>query len=141
MGDITRNISRHEFACQCGCGSDTVDYELPFVLQRGLDYFNAIYPLKDVKIHINSGTRCMFHNVKVGGKPEEAGKPGSGSQHLYGRAADFYYYDKVTGEKLSDDETASFFEDRYKDRFGIGRYVGRTHLDTKTGGPRRWDKR
>ena len=33
MGDLSENFSRHEFACKCGCGNDTVDAELIRVLQ------------------------------------------------------------------------------------------------------------
>ena len=28
MGDLTKNISRYEIACKCGCGFDTIDIEV-----------------------------------------------------------------------------------------------------------------
>ena len=48
MGDLSLNLSRHEFACQCGCGYDTVDFELVTVVQEGCEYF-------DTTVTINSG--------------------------------------------------------------------------------------
>ena len=140
MGDLTDNLSRHEFECQCGCGTDFVDIALPGVLQACKQVFEVKYPLYNIGININSGTRCMFHNAKVGGKPEEAGRPMSGSMHLYGKAADFYLYDKDSGIHINDDEVADYLEQRYTNTFGIGRYSGRTHVDTRKT-QARWDKR
>ena len=33
MGDISKNISRHELECHCGCGFNTVDYSLVIAIQ------------------------------------------------------------------------------------------------------------
>ena len=136
MGDITKRLSRKEFECKCGCGFDTVDHELPYVLEECADYFEDLIPnCVRVRIYINSGSRCKDYNHQVGG----SGK----SQHILGRAADFYLVaENAFGrrEQINDDEIADYLEDRYPKGLGIGRYIGRTHVDTRSGYAR-WDKR
>jgi uncharacterized protein YcbK (DUF882 family) len=119
MGDLSKNLSRSEFACKCGCGHDTVDVALVRAIQDSADYFNA-------RVFINSGTRCPEHNTAEGGSP--------GSQHILGRAAD-YRLEDVSATALAD-----YLEFMYPYKYGIGRYTGRTHLDTR-GRKARWDKR
>ena len=55
IGYLTNNLSRYEFACQCGCGFDTVDFELAIVIQDGCDYFDTTvedqYLVAGVQIH------------------------------------------------------------------------------------------
>ena len=78
MGDMTKNFSRKEFACKCGCGLDDVNPLLPKLLQQIRDHF-------DKPIRIVSGLRCELRNKKVGGAKK--------SQHLYGNAADIQVKD------------------------------------------------
>lgn len=118
MGDILENFSRSEFACKCGCGFDTVDIQLGEVLQDVREHFGRM-------VKINSGCRCERHNLHEGGSEN--------SQHLYGRAADF----EVKG--VHADVVADYLEKRWPN-CGIGRYVGRTHVDTR-GHAARWDFR
>ena len=73
MGDLSRNFSRHEFACKCGCGEAEVSPFLIEVLQRLRDILG-------VPITVTSGRRCTAHNAAVGGAKN--------SQHLLGLAAD-----------------------------------------------------
>lgn len=75
MGDLTKNFSRREFACKCGCGFDDVSRELVEGLQQLRD-------LAGKPITVTSGCRCPKHNAspKVGGVKN--------SQHLTGKAAD-----------------------------------------------------
>ena len=73
MGDLTKNFSRWEFACRCGCGMDDIRMELVEMLQEARDFLGE-------PININSGVRCPVHNLAVGGK--------SDSSHLLGWAAD-----------------------------------------------------
>ncbi len=117
MGDLSENFSRHEFGCRCGCGFDTVDAELLVLLQQARDHFKA-------SIRIVSGCRCAAHNTKVGGA--------AGSQHLYGRAAD------IACAGASPAELYAFFASRYPDRYGLGRYATWAHIDSRSGGPARW---
>lgn len=73
MGDLSRNFSRSEFECKCGCGEADVSPFLIEVLQRLRDVLG-------VKITVTSGRRCAAHNAAVGGAKN--------SQHLQGLAAD-----------------------------------------------------
>ena len=76
--DSTRQLSPsfrvREFACK---GSDVVllDEELVVLLQCIREHFGK-------PVHITSGYRTAAHNAAVGGSKS--------SQHLLGRAADFY---------------------------------------------------
>ena len=119
MGDLSKNFSRHEFECGCGCVSDTVDAELLEVLQDIRHHF-------DRSIKITSSNRCEAHNKAVGG--------GIRSQHLKGRAADI----KVGYTNPYD--VQEYLLKKYPDKYGIGRYERFTHIDTRTG-KARWDQR
>ena len=112
-------FEREEFACQCGCGQDTVDAELMRVMDDVRAYFNR-------PVTISSGNRCVSHNKIVGGS--------GNSQHLYSKAADFV----VIG--VHEDIVADYLEKKYSDTYGIGRYNGRTHVDCREN-KARWDKR
>lgn len=71
---LTKNFSRYEFDCPCGCGTQMVDPELAEKLQRIRDALGK--PIK-----ITSGYRCLKHNQDV--------KGGTNSRHRYGMAADW----------------------------------------------------
>ncbi len=72
MGDLTKNFSRREFACRCGCGYEEICIKLVEKLQ--------VTPEKFGPIHINSACRCVKHNQEEGG--------GHNSSHLRGWAVD-----------------------------------------------------
>jgi len=103
MGDLTKNLSRREFACQCGCGFDTADVELVKVLQECVDYFGD-----NVRIQITGPNRCVEHNASVGGA--------SNSQHIYARAADFKIFIRFGLDQVDPDEVADYFEALYSDQ-------------------------
>lgn len=65
MGDLTRNFSRSEFACRCGCGLDSIDPDLVDILQHSRTAVGIPYP-------INSGCRCQVHNKRIGGAGNSA---------------------------------------------------------------------
>ena len=113
------HFSRTEFACNCGCGFDTVDAELLHVLIRTRAEFGK-------PIRIMSGCRCERHNGNQGGSEK--------SKHIIGRAAD------IAIDTIHPDIVADFLEMQYPDKYGIGRYTGRTHIDTRAGKVR-WDYR
>lgn len=73
MGDLTRNFSRHEFACRCGCGLDDIKMELVEMLQVARDILGEA-------ITVTNGLRCPAYNLLVGGMVN--------SSHLLGWAAD-----------------------------------------------------
>lgn len=117
MGDLSKNFSRSEFACRDGCGRDTVDIELIKVLEEVRARFAR-------PISISSGYRCHIHNANSGGS--------TGSQHLWGRAADFSI------EGVSPVKIAKFIDSKYGNKYGLSIYPSWVHLDTRTDGPSRW---
>lgn len=119
MGYISQHFKREEFSCKCGCGYDTVDYALLTALEDVRAYFGK-------PITITSGCRCKAHNEAEGGSKD--------SQHLYGKAADFV----VAG--IWEGDVVSYLKEKYPDKYGIGEYIGRTHLDVRDS-KARWDKR
>ena len=122
--DSTRQLSPsfrvREFACK---GSDVVliDDELVVLLQCIREHFGK-------PVHITSGYRTAEHNAAVGGSKS--------SQHLLGRAADFW----VEGVPVA--TVADYAEKLLPGRGGIGRYpkdaahpsrkTGWVHSDTRT---------
>jgi uncharacterized protein YcbK (DUF882 family) len=114
MGDLSKNFSRSEFACNCGCGGDTVDAELLAILQSLRDSYG-----QPIKIH--SGFRCLKHNVRVGGS--------SGSQHMRGRAADI----SIAG--ISPRAIYQLIAQRHPGKLGLGLYNTFVHVDTRSGKP------
>jgi len=116
MGDLTLNLSRHEFKCQCGCGYDTVDFELVNVIQAGCEYF-------DTTVSINSGCRCTQHNKNILGHPK--------SKHIEAKAADIVY------KNVRPELTAAYFNRTYPAKYGIGTYDTFTHIDVQPN-KKRW---
>lgn len=70
---ITKNFTRNEFQCSCGCSAQIVDE----MLVQKLQTIRTVY---DTPLKITSGYRCVKHNAAVGGAKS--------SKHLYGIAAD-----------------------------------------------------
>lgn len=130
MGDLSKNLSRYEVACKCGCGYDTIDVETVEVVQAVCDGFARQRGLDRVVLNISSGARCPLYNRK----PVSLGGPGSNdrSQHIKGRAVDF----TIDGIKPADVYAALVAA--FPDRYGIGSYEDFTHLDTRGGPAARW---
>jgi len=124
MGDLSKNISRSEIECKCGCGTDTIDAETIKAVQDTCDHFAKVLDVKKVHLVITSGIRCKEHNSKVGGSNR--------SQHVQGRAIDFV----IVGVEPSD--VYRYLDKKYTGRYGVGSYETFTHLDSKTGNARRW---
>lgn len=141
MGDLTRNLSRFEFDCPCGCAETPVDFDLPTVIQDCIDHFALIAHGKHrnferVACTITSGYRCADYNASISGASKT-------SKHILGMAADHrmeYVFTDGTRKTVSNDDIAEYYLTRYPDKFGIGRYNGRTHLDTRQS-VARWDYR
>ena len=121
--DSTRQLSPSFKVREFGCkGSDVVllDEELVVLLQCIREHFGK-------PVHITSGYRTAAHNAAVGGSKS--------SQHLLGRAADFY----VEGVDVA--TVAAYAEALLPGRGGIGRYpkdakhptrkTGWVHIDTR----------
>lgn len=116
MSKLSQHFSRSEFACKCGCGFDTVDSIL-------LETLEAIRLNFKVPVKITSGCRCLAHNEAVDGVPD--------SQHTLGRAADI----QLKGVPPS--EVADYVESI---GVSVGRYSNFTHVDSRSGQPKRWGK-
>ena len=118
---VSDNFLRSEFACNCGCDFNAVDVTLIKVLEDVRSHFNGN------SILITSGNRCPEYNASIPGASPN-------SKHTKGIAADF----KV--KNIHADEVAGYLEEKYPNWFGIGRYIGRTHIDVRSR-PARWDNR
>ena len=132
MGNLSKNISRHEVACKCGdCDCDTIDIETVNKIQECIEYFSKLYQVP-IFIKVISGHRCSTHNKNV--------KGAKNSQHLQCRAIDFYlYYLQPKNLKIVPPRMVyTYLDDKYKNRFGIGKYDSFTHFDTRTGPGKRW---
>ena len=71
---MNKYFQRIEFACNCGCGLDTVDYEVMEVLVDVRECY-------DRPVHITSACRCDWWNGKEDGSKT--------SYHPLGKAVDF----------------------------------------------------
>ena len=110
-----------EFACKDGTDSILLDDELVVLLQCIREHFGK-------PVHITSGYRTAEHNAAVGGAKS--------SQHIQGRAADFW----VEGVPVA--TVADYAEKLLPGRGGIGRYpkdaahptrkTGWVHIDTRS---------
>lgn len=86
MGDLTKDFSRREFACKCGCGFDRIDPRVVAMAQKIRDAIGE-------PVRINSGCRCTWHNKNEKGvqvSPPQRGKSGTeqDSYHTTGKAVD-----------------------------------------------------
>ena len=110
-----------EFRCRDGSDAIMIDQTLVVLLQAIREHFGKA-------VTITSGYRTTEHNAAVGGSKS--------SQHLLGRAADFY----VEGVPVA--TVAAYAETLLPGRGGIGRYpkdakhpkrmTGWVHIDTRT---------
>lgn len=117
---LSANFTVAEFACKDGSDPVFVDSSLAALLQKIRDHFGR-------PVVITSGYRTAAHNAAVGGSKS--------SQHLLGRAADFY----VEGVDVA--AVAAYAETLLPGRGGIGRYpkdakhptrkTGWVHIDTR----------
>lgn len=118
---LSANFKVREFYCRDGSDPIFVDSELVQCLQKIRNHFGR-------PVHITSGYRTAEHNAAVGGSKS--------SQHLLGRAADFW----VEGVPVA--TVADYAEKLLPGRGGIGRYpkdaahpsrkTGWVHIDTRT---------
>ena len=85
MGNLTKNLSRHEMACKNKCGFNRTDISIIHRLQVACDFAEAVVcqvrDIEDFRIvcNITSGTRCRSHHrniyEKINGKKRDAGLP------------------------------------------------------------------
>ena len=124
---LTKNFSKSEFDCKCGC-------EMPKdVLNNVQKLANQLQIIRDkvnVPITINSAYRCPKHNSIIGGAKS--------SQHLQGKASD------IVIEGYSNEDVADLIEGLIASgdilQGGLGRYNTFTHYDIRKT-KARWDFR
>ena len=58
MGDLSKNFSRLEVQCPCGCGASLIN---PFLVEKLQKVRNII----GRPIIITSGVRCEFYNISI----------------------------------------------------------------------------
>jgi len=126
MGDLTKNISRHEMACRDGCGFDSMDFETINIVQDCCDHFADELGIDKVVLTVNSAARCLEYN-----RSDDVGSNDL-SQHPMARAIDFSIKD------VHPYAVWKYLNEKYPGHYGLGRYPGFTHADTATGGARRW---
>lgn len=81
MDDLSKNFSRAEFECSCGCGSNMISQHLIELLQH---VRNEYGPLE-----ISSGVRCASYNRDIGGVDGSAHVPHMlDEEGIVGHAAD-----------------------------------------------------
>lgn len=119
-GDYNLRVTEHfrvrEFRCKDKTELVIIDSELADLLERIRCHFGK-------PLYITSAYRTPEHNKKVGGKPN--------SQHLQGKAADFY----VKG--VDPIEVYHFCDTLIGNKGGVGKYPTFTHIDTR-GYKARW---
>lgn len=117
MEKLSKNFSRVEFSCKCGCGFDTIDAGLINILQDLRDHFSA-------RVVVLSGNRCAQHNESIGGSEN--------SQHKKSRAADIFVVN------VSPKGVHAYLDSKYGQSVSLGLYETFTHVDTRTNGGARW---
>ena len=119
MGDISDNISRHELACSCGCGFDTMDVETIAVVQEECTLLARDKGVEKVILNINSAARCLEYNRSP------AVGSNDNSQHTKGRAMD------ILVQGVSAEELYDRLNEKYPDKYGMGLYNSFVHIDTR----------
>jgi len=117
MGDLTKNISRHELACKCGCGLQSMDWETIEIVQECCNHFATKNNIDRVRLDIHSAARCLTHNKAVGSNDR--------SQHPKCCAIDFHIHG-IKPQKVYD-----YLVQKYPSKYGMGNYKGFTHIDSR----------
>jgi uncharacterized protein YcbK (DUF882 family) len=123
---MTKNFSKHEFECSCGCEMPPEVYSNVIKLAVELQKLRDIF---DVPFTPTSGYRCPDYNAKIGGA--------TSSQHMLGKAADLQIPDVEPHEVAGIIETLMDSGDLLMG--GLGRYNTFTHMDIR-GRRARWNK-
>jgi uncharacterized protein YcbK (DUF882 family) len=123
---LTKNFSKSEFECKCGC---EMPKELIPNIQKLANQLQVIRDAVNLPIKINSAYRCPEHNTRVGGVKT--------SMHLHAKASD------IVIKGYSNDDVADLIEQLIASgdilQGGLGRYNTFTHYDIRRGGKSRWN--
>jgi hypothetical protein len=137
MGNISKNLSRYEFLCACGCGDDTVDFGLVDVLQGTANHFEKEHGKDNIRIDILSGNRCREHNDNLRKEYRNSGgkygfDTAENSLHVFNRAADFKLTIRSTGKQIPPTEVYDYLDRKYGRKIALGLYLNRVHVDNRT---------
>ena len=130
MGDLTRNFSRIEYTCKCGCGTYIDSLHIAKEDQILRDWI-SVQEGRDYPMVIHRGCSCPSHNENVGGV--------DGSRHL----PKWYKLKKGASDKhmrgMSNWKFRRYLKKAYKLnilRGGVGLYRWGGHTDCSS--KRRW---
>ena len=115
---LTKNFSKEEFDCHCGCEMPSLVLSNVSLLASQLEILRDCF---GTPIHVNSGYRCIDHNKSIGGAAK--------SQHLLGKAADIVV-ENYEPEYVADN-TEYLIEVGELSIMGLGRYNTFTHVDIR----------
>lgn len=126
MGDLTKNISRHELKCKCGKCNVTIQDHEPIiqVVQDVVDWFQGgLHSDIYVAVRITSAARCYEYNRSgmVDSNDE--------SQHPRCSAMDIQIF--IAGRKVKARKVYDYLNTKYPKKYGIGNYDTFTHIDTR----------
>jgi len=115
MGELSKNFSRLEVQCPCGCGASRIN---PFLVEKLQKVRNII----GRPIIITSGVRCEFYNASIKASMNSSHIP---DDHGIGNAVDIACLNSKDRYELVE-VAQKFFK-----RIGIsgGSYGGFIHLD------------
>jgi len=114
---LSEHFTLGEFDCKgrakgiCDCTTPTIPNELLEVLEDVREHFG-----KPVRVY--SGYRCEDYNRYVGGAKR--------SKHKLGIASD------IAVDTIKPSHVQSYVLNKYKDKYGIGKYVNFTHIDIRS---------
>jgi uncharacterized protein YcbK (DUF882 family) len=124
---LTKNFSKSEFDCKCGC---EMPEEVLHNIQKVANQLQIIRDKVNVPIRVNSAYRCLEYNRSIGSNDT--------SQHVLGKAVD------IVIKGYTPNEVADLIEQLIADgdilQGGLGRYNTFTHYDIR-GRKARWDNR
>ena len=115
MGDLSKNFSKLEVQCPCGCGANKISSVLIEKLQKVRNIIGR-------PIIITSGVRCEFYNTSIKASLNSSHIP---DEHGIGKAVDIACLNSKDRYELVE-VAQKFFK-----RIGIsgGSYGGFIHLD------------
>jgi uncharacterized protein YcbK (DUF882 family) len=123
MGDLTKNISRHELKCKCGKCEVTIQDHEPIirVVQRLCDIAAKAAGVEKVMLAITSAARCYEYNREVGSNDN--------SQHPRCNAMDVKLF--ANGNQISTKMITDIINMEIDHQGGAGQYPTFNHLDMR----------
>lgn len=127
MGDLTKNISRHELECPCGeCSVRILDDEPVIqIVQECADDFAERLGVEKLIVIVTSAARCFTYNrsKKIGSNDN--------SQHPRCCAIDFQLFMPKTKDQIEPELINQYLIEKYPNSLGIGLYQSFNHVDTR----------